>query len=121
MGVDKSYGSGYKNSGLAKSVALKPGRLKKTSPAVARAQTMKARNASASPTKNRDKYNPRTVRDLGTAIAAASLVGSLATGSAGGSVASTIGAFAPALTIAQMRRNAEFEVMDKAAKVKRGR
>jgi hypothetical protein len=38
MAVDKSYGSGYKNSGQSKASALKPGRLKKTAPAVKNAK-----------------------------------------------------------------------------------
>lgn len=64
MGVDKSYGSGYKNSGKAKSVALQPGSLKKTSPAVAAtasARTMAARNAAAAPSTKRDKYSAKTL------------------------------------------------------------
>jgi hypothetical protein len=121
MGVDKSYGSGYKNSGQSKASALKPGSKKKTAPAVAKAMAIKSRNAAASPTKNRDKYNPRLVRDIGTGIAAASMVGSLALGASGAPMSAAIGSFGPALTIAQMRRNAEYDIMDKASKVKRGR
>lgn len=64
MGVDKGYGSGYKNSGKSKASALKPSRLKKTAPAVAKARTLKERTAAASPSTARDKYNPKTVKAL---------------------------------------------------------
>ena len=42
MARDKSYGSGYKNTGMSKATALKPGRLKKTAPAVAKAKVIKS-------------------------------------------------------------------------------
>lgn len=64
MAVDRGYGSGYKNSGLSKSSALKPGRLKKTAPAVAKARTLQSRNDAASPSTARDKRNPKTVKAL---------------------------------------------------------
>jgi hypothetical protein len=64
MAVDRGYGSGYKNSGMSKTSALKPGRLKKTAPAVAKARTLKARNAAAAPSMARDKYDARTVRGI---------------------------------------------------------
>lgn len=40
MGVDKSYGSGYKNSGKSKAVALKPGSQRATAPAVVKARSI---------------------------------------------------------------------------------
>jgi hypothetical protein len=64
MGVDKSYGSGYKNSGKSKASALKPGSMKKTAPAVAKARTLQSRNAAASPSLVRDAYNKKTVAGL---------------------------------------------------------
>ena len=68
MGVDKSYGSGYKNTGLSKAAALKPGRLKKTAPAVAKARTMNSRNAATSPSMTRDKYDQRTVKAIQSGV-----------------------------------------------------
>ena len=64
MAVDKSYGSGYKNSGLSKATALKPGRLKKTAPTVAKARALKSRYAATAPSTARDKYSKKTVRSI---------------------------------------------------------
>jgi hypothetical protein len=47
MAVDKSYGSGYKNSGKSKAAALKPGSMSKTAPAVKNAKFYAAAKAKA--------------------------------------------------------------------------